>query len=775
MFPERSGQGIAIFQRVSFRVLAALLVIVIFFWVSNGAALVAILRFQARFAEIAGVKLSGLIAASNFAKSSERIAANAPSLAAATTQMMRETVVDQIEDQVALLNSSLEQVRNAGAASDRFSSLQDAKENMVRLLRILDRRVRQQIDIDARLTKLMDQLLDDVSRIDGDPSHLESETDRSARLGDNAGIERWIAPAFEAVTVMLAVASSSDEFRVARLRASFNQFRQRMEDTLPAAPTITCRNLHDDIGRLGMEPGGIFDLRIEQLRGQTAIRGALGANRRASSRLVSSAAEMFQTFDENIQRENAFLRQLMLYYLIFFVAIGLFCTAMAAWLSIYIDRGVIRRLKSLQQCMQARVALQPVTIPTSGRDEIAEMARATEHFVATIEHREESINRIFEAAPIPIILVRMVDGQIVRANGRAIRLFGPTLAIGSGTSEVDRSVLEPSFLEQLAQKGFVDGHEARLVDATSKSIFALLAGQMIESDGELRGLVGITDISPLKEAEDAQRIARERAEEATVAKSRFLANVSHELRTPLNAIIGLTEILYDGASHFGTEKAMEPLSRVIKAGHHLLQLINQILDIAKVEAGKMDLVVEEVNIASLIDEVVSTVAFLAEKNGNRILATQDSALSFLLTDRMRLRQILLNLLSNAARFTVRGDILLVVDGAIVDGSKWINFRVIDTGVGIDEEHIGRLFEEFGQAGPSTSRQYGGTGLGLAISDRLCRLMGGRITVESKLGVGSTFVVSLPLPSPPRPRLPAIPAIELAGAGAYLFRRRLAPP
>jgi adenylate cyclase len=755
--------GIAVFQRVSFRVLAALLIIIIFFLVSNGGALVAILRFQARFSEIAGNKLSGLIAASNFAKSSERIAANAPSLAVATTQMMRETVVDQIGDQVSLLNNSLEQVRSAGAALDRFSSLQDAKENMVGLLKTLDQQVRQQIDLDARFTMLLDQLRNDMSRIDNDPILLESApgVDPSERTSDHANVVRWTAPAYEAVAVMLAVAGSSDEFRLERLRGSFLQLWQRMEGALPASPSTALIDLRNDIRHLGAEPGGIFDLRIAQIRGRTAIQGALRANKRASSRLVSSAAEMFQVFDENIQRENAYLRQLMYYYLVFFVAIGLFCTAVGAWLFIYIDRGVIRRLRSLQECMRARVDSQPVTIPTSGRDEIAEMARATEHFITTIERREESLNRIFEAAPIPITLVRMIDGRVVRANGRAIREFGLTLALDCGATKIYRDALERSaFLEQLAHRGFVDGHEARLANAFSKSICALLAGQLIESDGELCGLVGVTDISLLKEAEEAQRIAKERAEEAAIARSRFLTNVTHELRTPLNAIIGLTEILYDGAAHFGTERALEPLSRVIKAGRHLLQLINQILDIAKVEAGKMDLIMEEVTITSLIDEVVSTVALLAEQNGNRISVNQDPDLTRFLTDRMRLHQILLNLLSNASRFTTSGNILLAVEKETADGSDWIAFRVVDSGVGIGEEHIGRLFEEFGQADPSTSRQYGGTGLGLAISDRLCRLMGGRITVESKLGVGSTFVVRLPMSLTLRRRLEATAGMEL---------------
>jgi adenylate cyclase len=764
--------AIAFLQRVSFRVLAALLIIIVFFLVSNGGALVAILRFQERFAEIAGNKLPGLIAASNFAKSSERIAANAPNLAVATSQMMRETVVDQIQDQVSLLNSSLEQVKSAGATLDRYSSLQDAKENMVGLLKTLDEQVRRQIDLDAKFIILLDQLRNDASRIDNDPILVVGVPgiDSGERSSGHVDAARWTAPANEAVAVMLAGVGTGDEFRLERLRTSFLQLWQRMEAALPASPSMALLDLRDEIRHLGVEPGSIFDLRIAQIRGRTAIQGALRANKRASSRLVSSAAEMFQMFDEEIQRENAFLRQLMYYYQIFFVAIGLFCTAVGAWLFIYIDRGVIRRLQSLQECMRARVDSQPVAIPMSGRDEIAEMARATEHFVTTIERREESLNRIFEAAPMPITLVRMVDGGIVRANGRAIREFGLTLAPDCSATNVYRGALERSaFLERLAHRGFVDGHEARLVNASSKTIYALLAGQLIESDGELCGLVGVTDISLLKEAEEAQRVAKERAEEAAIAKSRFLTNVSHELRTPLNAIIGLTEILYDGAAHFGTERAMEPLSRVIKAGRHLLQLINQILDIAKVEAGKMDLIIEEVTIASLVDEVVSTVALLAEQNGNRISVNQDPDLTTLFTDRMRLRQILLNLLSNASRFTVRGEILIAVEKEAVDGSDWIAFRVADTGVGISEEHIGRLFEEFGQADPSTSRQYGGTGLGLAISDRLSRLMRGSIIVKSKLGVGSTFVVRLPMSTESRPRLGSNRGMELTSGDESLSR------
>src|SRR5262249_29402867 len=237
-----------------------------------------------------------------------------------------------------------------------------------------------------------------------------------------------------------------------------------------------------------------------------------------------------------------------------------------------------------------------------------------------------------------------------------------------------------------------------------------------------------TDISLLKDAEEAQRIARESAEKNAVMKSRFLTNVSHELRTPLNAIIGIAEVLYEKSGRLDGEQTTEGLGRVLNAGRHLLQLINDILDLSKIEAGKVTPVLEEFKVSSLVDEVVSTIAILAARNGNHLLVRQGAGGGAILADRMRLRQSLINLLRKAAKFTFQGEIVLSVGREIAGTEDWIVLSVTDTGVGIANEHIERLFEEFGQAEATTSRRFGGTGLGLIISDRLCRLMGGRITV-----------------------------------------------
>jgi signal transduction histidine kinase/putative methionine-R-sulfoxide reductase with GAF domain len=240
--------------------------------------------------------------------------------------------------------------------------------------------------------------------------------------------------------------------------------------------------------------------------------------------------------------------------------------------------------------------------------------------------------------------------------------------------------------------------------------------------------------------DDIQDKSRQLAE-ASQHKSQFLANMSHELRTPLNAIIGVTEMLREDAE--AAQQDTEPLDRVLGAGRHLLALINDILDLSKIEAGRMELQLEDFALAPLIEGVVKTVEPLAAKNGNQLVVLCDRAIGSLHADSMRLRQALLNLMSNANKFTERGTITVHARQGQENGRDWVTIAVADTGIGMTPEQMGKLFQEFSQADASTTRKYGGTGLGLAISKRFCQMMGGDITVESELGKGSVFTVRLP--------------------------------
>jgi signal transduction histidine kinase len=227
---------------------------------------------------------------------------------------------------------------------------------------------------------------------------------------------------------------------------------------------------------------------------------------------------------------------------------------------------------------------------------------------------------------------------------------------------------------------------------------------------------------------------------ASQHKSQFLANMSHELRTPMNAIIGVSEMLLEDAQDLGHDDQVEPVSRILRAGRHLLALINDILDLSKIEAGKIDLELATFPIETLVRDVASTVGPSAQKNGNRVEVRCAPEVGVVHADEIRVRQALLNLASNAVKFTEGG---LVTIAAGRDGPNWVEFRVTDTGIGITPEQMARLFQDFSQANSSTMRKYGGTGLGLAISRRLCRMMGGDITVESVLGSGSVFTIRLP--------------------------------
>jgi signal transduction histidine kinase len=238
--------------------------------------------------------------------------------------------------------------------------------------------------------------------------------------------------------------------------------------------------------------------------------------------------------------------------------------------------------------------------------------------------------------------------------------------------------------------------------------------------------------------------AKEHAEEANRAKSAFLANMSHELRTPLNAVIGYSELLEEEADERTLRDAVSDLQRIKSSGKHLLELVNDVLDVSKVDAGRMTVHPEPIPISDMIGVVSSTAEVLAKKNSNRF-AVECQTSGFFVADRTRFRQSLLNLISNACKFTENGSITLRVREDRRDSKRWICWDVIDSGLGISPEQKSKLFKPFSQIDSTATRKFGGTGLGLVISQKLCNLMGGSIELESKPGIGSTFTIRMPFP------------------------------
>ncbi|MDA0763248.1 MAG: PAS-domain containing protein [Proteobacteria bacterium] len=263
------------------------------------------------------------------------------------------------------------------------------------------------------------------------------------------------------------------------------------------------------------------------------------------------------------------------------------------------------------------------------------------------------------------------------------------------------------------------------------------------------GLFSIfSNITELKKREDELNktiseldIAREKANAANQTKSQFLANMSHELRTPLNAIIGLTEMLKEDAVDDGLDDFIEPLDRVFNAGKHLLTLINDVLDLSKIEAGRVELYNETFELRQVLDDVLKTSSTLASKNNNELLIEYHTNQDFVTADQTRLKQVILNLISNACKFTEEGKIIVSVNKVLQDGGDLISIDVSDTGIGMSEEQMAKLFNSFVQADSSTTRKYGGTGLGLTISKQLAILMGGDVVVNSQLGKGTIFTAT----------------------------------
>jgi adenylate cyclase len=398
-------------------------------------------------------------------------------------------------------------------------------------------------------------------------------------------------------------------------------------------------------------------------------------------------------------------------------------------------------------------------LPHGGTDEIGRMAEALGVFRATaIEMEESNLKEILEARTRLSEAIETIsegfslydaDDKLIVCNSRYRELFpshADVLVPGTSFETILRTATERGLIKDAEgrRNAWIAERLARHRAASETHIQHRSDGRWMhvsERKTANGGVVAIyADITESKQREAELATARDAAEEANRTKSSFLANMSHELRTPLNAIIGYSEILQEDAADKDDKEPIEDLQKIESAGRHLLGLINNILDLSKIEVGKMDVFIEPVDIQALIKEVLSIVKPLTDKSENVIEVICPAGIGSFRSDQTKVKQCLLNLMSNANKFTSKGTLTLTVAR---EDNSWVCFRVSDTGIGMMQEQLGRLFQAFSQADVSTTKRFGGTGLGLAITKHFCTMLGGDVTVESTPGKGSTFIIRLP--------------------------------
>jgi signal transduction histidine kinase len=961
---------------VAFRLLSALLAITAFAIAASITALYIFQRYGEGFNRIASSNLPALVAASNLAQRSQALAVNAPNLAVADGHFARLAVSEALRGQLQGIAEASQQISTLAPATEGLSELMRSEASLRENLTKLDRLVAERIEADRVAANLMLRLRALSAGI-----HAASAAQLSSITERDDSLSNWTAAADQAIVIMLSTSSADTTVRLNRLRSEFEEARSRAQTArsyLSPTSIETMDPIEQALTQYGRGSSNIFEARTAQLASASAVRGALLENKQLSTRFVASAESIFTDIQRDVSAQSDFFAGLISNYSRLFIIISILCIAGACGVFFYINRSIIRRVQKLSEGMRASVHGHAAPISISGGDEIAEMARAADFFVTSIEQRERGLREslqqqtatadvlkvisrstfdlqtvldtltvsaarlceaemaaivrpkgaayhwatsygfppdfseyvmnipltpgrgtavgrallegdtahipdvlvdpeytLFEAqrlgdyrtllavpmmregAPIGVILllrrtqrpftgkqielattfadqaviaienVRLFDEvqartrelaqsvEELRALGEVTRAVNSTVDLETVLTTIVAKATQLSNTEAGAIYLFDDANQEFRLRATYGLDDAIVAeirdrhvriGETgISEAAERRMPIQITDVQsgpsslvldvivragfrallfvPLLGSEEIvgalivrrkqpgefpkstiellqtfaahavlamqnARLFREiedksrQLAQASEHKSQFVSSVSHELRTPLNAIIGLTDMLVTNTARFGTEKAQEPLQRVNRAGTHLLGLINQVLDLSKIEAGKLELNPQSVQLTALIKDVISTGEQLAEQNKNRLVVDAQENLGALTVDPMRLRQILLNLLSNACKFTKAGEVKLAAR-KVSNGINFVEFAVSDTGIGMTPEQQAKLFEEFTQADATTAQHFGGTGLGLAITRKLARMMGGDVTVASEAGKGSVFTVRLP--------------------------------
>ena len=801
-------------NKVALTILMGLALIGIFAVTQSGIAVLAIARFGASFNQIAQTNLPALIAASQLSELSQALVATAPEIALADTQVRRQAIVDQLNGRVAKLARSVADLDRAPEEHEQALATQRKLDAVVANLKGLDELVRQQIDANNALDAVMARLPSLAARVRkvADESMIaergpEQRANSAISEPDRKRLVEWSAAGLESIILMLAAPAVRNTSRLERVDSGLRALVEGMENVrkqLPEALQSKISGMHEEIARFGTGAGGLLEARRVQIETDAAIQTALRLIQQTSAAFVTSVSAISSATQREIGSRSAYFNETVSYFTWMSIGMSLLCLSAGATIFAYVRRAVITRLNALQQYMRAQVEGRPAAIATTGEDEIAEMARATQFFVTELKKREEALAAAKEAAEHARDSAERAETEAVaaRADGERTREILQTVLdnMSDGIVLFDQD-LRVKFINQqlvnfqkypaeLARRGVSaydllrfqakrgDFGPADDVEQSTQEWAARVlkpephryerrtaSGRLIEFNFKpLEGgrlLVVSRNITELKEREealaaakeaaeiarDSAELARTQAEAANQAKSTFLATMSHEIRTPMNGVLGMVDVL-EGQGLNKTQR--RTVSTMRDSAQALLHIIDAVLDFSKIEAGRIELETTPFSLSGLVEGAVETFRPQAVAKGLGLDAEIEAGSSdALLGDPTRVRQIVFNLLSNALKFTERGRVRVSIGTVPLGGGKTrARLAVSDTGVGLSSEQLARLFQPFVQADSSTTRQFGGTGLGLSIVRRLAQLMDGDVAVESTLGTGSTFVVTLTLQAAP---------------------------
>ncbi|CAO3352378.1 ATP-binding protein [Azospirillum melinis] len=700
-----------------------------------------------------------------------------------------------------------------------LGELDRRKNELVGTLLTLNAQVRQQLALTAETSARAQALATLTGRL-GAAESQEAEgawtmelraglPDAEAAERSREALERWRRELTGAATTLLAALRADRDSQLDRLQADTRTALDNAAEALALLPDEQAARLEPLQRELVEQAFGrspLFSLREAELSLQRAIKRSAARNQAVSDQLVGIVSDYFLAVEEDVAHRSGEFERVIRDGERAVIAMAVLSILGAAAIFAYIHRNVVARLRRLRSAMQAVETAEPAKMPgampgpmsdldlphldlppatpSGSRDEIGEMARALSYFVTTIRARESALadgerrlRTILEQSPVGVSIGR-ADGTVAFANARAAELAGRPLedfvgsrhALALPGASVSRGGTGQDWE---AESGGVLVRDAEVaVDRPDGSrVWALQTLQRTSFEGEPAVLAWSYDITARKQAEEALRSAKEQAEIAARSKAEFLATMSHEIRTPMNGVLGMLELM---ALTPLDEEQRTLVSTMRDSGAALLRIIDDILDLSKIEAGKLELEELELRPADLVEGVSDLLAPQAHQKGLALICAIDRSVPDRLRgDSGRLRQILFNLTGNAIKFTDRGRVVLRVGtagpadadpdnaGPVRPDHVRLHVAVEDTGIGIGPEGQARLFQPFSQADSSTTRRFGGTGLGLAICTRLIERMGGRIGVSSVPGTGSTFWFTVELPRAPD-SLPAPSSTPLDG-------------